>query len=123
MRSGRAVRDKGPQIETAGYPVGKPSWTGSLGPGIHDQRASGGGGPNSDISDVLVCHVKDVMDMDLDELIQKYNRTLRVVGLLRCMLETHHGVTKEREQKMWSLVRHTEFQEFPAWKRHTVWSF
>ena len=33
--------------------------------------------------DVSGFHVKDVMDMDLDELIQKYNRTVRAAGLLR----------------------------------------
>ena len=31
--------------------------------------------------------------MDLDELIQKYNRTVRAPGLLRYMLEADHGLT------------------------------
>ena len=30
-------------------------------------------GPRSEVSDFLGFHVKDVMDMDVDELIQKYN--------------------------------------------------
>jgi hypothetical protein len=61
------------------------------------------------------------MDMDLDELIQKYNRTVRAAGLLRYMLEADHGLTEEPEQKTWTLVRQAEYQEFQAWKRHKVW--
>ena len=73
------------------------------------------------MSDVSSFHVKDVMDMDLDELIQKYNRTVRAAGLLRYMLEADHGLTEEPEQKTWTLVRQSEFQEFQAFKRHKVW--
>ena len=51
------------------------------------------------MSDVSGFHVKDVMDIDLDELIQKYNRTVRAAGLLRYMLEADHGLTEEPEQK------------------------
>ena len=72
------------------------------------------------MSDVSGFHVKDVMDMDLDELIQKYNRTVRAAGLLRYMLEADHGLTEEPEQKTWTLVRQAAFQEFQAWKRHKV---
>ena len=75
------------------------------------------------MSDILAFHVKDVMDMDLDELIQKYNRTVRAAGLLRYMLEANHGVTKKPEHKTWSMVRQSEFQEFQVWKRHKVWCF
>ena len=75
------------------------------------------------MSNVSDFHVKDVMDMDLDELIQKYNRTVFAAGLLRYMLEADHGVTEEPEQKTWSLVRQSELQEFQAWKRHKVWCF
>ena len=78
-------------------------------------------GPRSEMSDVSGFHVKDVMDMDQDELIQKYNRTLRAAGLLRYMLEADDGLTEEPEQKMWTLVRQAEYQEFQSWKRHKVW--
>ena len=57
--------------------------------------------PRSEMSDVSGFHVKEVMDMDLDELLQKYNRTVRAAGLLRYMLEVDHGVTEEPEQKTW----------------------
>ena len=73
------------------------------------------------MSDVSGFHVKDVMDMDLDELIQKYNRTVRAAGLLRYMLEADDGLTEEPEQKTWTLVRQAKYQEFQAWKRHKVW--
>ena len=59
--------------------------------------------------------------MDLDELIQKYNQTVRSAGLLSYMLEAGHGVIAEPEQKTRSLVRQSEFQEFQARKRHKVW--
>ena len=78
-------------------------------------------GPRSEMSDVSGFHVKDVMDMDLDELIQKYNRTVRAAGLLRYMLEADHGPTEEPEQKTWSLVRQGKYQDVQAWKRHKVW--
>ena len=78
-------------------------------------------GPRSEISDVSGFHVKDVIDMDLDELIQKYNRTVRAARLLGYMLEADHGLTKEPEQKTWTLVRQAEYQEFQALKRHKVW--
>ena len=80
-------------------------------------------GPRSVMSDFSAFHVKDVMDMDLDEVIQKYNRTVRVAGLLRYMLEADHGLTEEAEQKTWTLVRQWEFQKFQAWKRHKVWCY
>ena len=72
------------------------------------------------MSDVSGFHVKDVMDMDVDELIQKYNRTMRAAGQLRYVLEADHGVAEEPEQKTWTLVRQAEYQEFQAWKRHRV---
>ena len=78
-------------------------------------------GPRSEMSDVSGFHVKDVMDMDLDELIQKYNRTVRAARVLRYMLEADHGLLEEPEQKTWTLVRQAEYQEFQAWKRHKVW--
>ena len=78
-------------------------------------------GPRSEMSDVSGFHVKDVMDMDLNELIQKYNRTVRAAGLFRYMLEANHGLTEEPEQKTWTLVRQAKYQEFQAWKRHKVW--
>ena len=78
-------------------------------------------GPRSEMSDVSGFHVKDVMDMDLDELIQKYNRIVRAAGLLRYMLEADHRLTEEPEQKTWTLVRQAEYQEFQAWKRHKMW--
>ena len=71
--------------------------------------------------DVSGFHIKDVMDMDLDELIQKYNRTVRAAELLRYMLEADHGLKEELEQKTWTLVWQLEYQEFQAWKRHKVW--
>ena len=55
--------------------------------------------PRSEMSDASRSHVKDVVDMDLDELIQKYNRTVRAAGLLRYMLEADHRVIEEPEQK------------------------
>ena len=61
--------------------------------------------------------------MDLDELIQKYNRTVWAVGLFRYMLEADLLVTEEPEQMTWSSVRQPYFQEFQAWKRHKVWCF
>ena len=78
-------------------------------------------GPRSEMTDVSRFHVKDVMDMDLDELVQIYNRTVRAAGLLRYMLEADHGLTEEPEQQAWTLVRQSEYQEFQAWKRHKVW--
>ena len=78
--------------------------------------------PRSEMSDVSGFHVKDVMDMDPDELLQKYKRTVRAAGLLRYMLEADHGLTEEPEQKTWTLVRQAEYQEFQAWKRHKLWS-
>ena len=78
-------------------------------------------GPRSEMSDLSCFHVKDVMDMDLHELIQKYYRTVRAAGLLRYMLEADHGLSEEPEQKTWTLVRQAEYQEFQAWKRHKVW--
>ena len=68
---------------------------------------TGGGprGPRSEMSDVLNFRAKNVMDMDLDELIQKYNRTVWAAGLLRYMLEADHGLTEEPEQKTWTLVQ------------------
>ena len=78
-------------------------------------------GPRSEMSHVSGFHVKDAMDMDLDKLIQKYNRTVRAAGRLRYMLEADHGLTEEPEQKTWTLVRHSEYQEFEAWKRHKGW--
>ena len=39
------------------------------------------------------------------------------------ILEADHGVTKELEQKTWSLVRQLEFEEFQAWKCHKLWCF
>ena len=37
------------------------------------------------------------------------------------MLEADHGVREEPEQKTWTLVRQSKYQEFQAWKRHKVW--
>ena len=54
-------------------------------------------GPQSEMSDDSSFQVKDVMDMDLDELIQKYNRTVPAARLLRYMLEAGHGVTEKPE--------------------------
>ena len=59
--------------------------------------------------------------MDLDELVQKYNRNVRAAGLLRYMLEADHGLTEEPEQKTWILVRQSKYQEFQASKRHKAW--
>ena len=75
------------------------------------------------MSDVSGFHVKDVMDMDVDKLIQKYNHTLHAARLLRYMLEADHGITQEPEHKTWSLRRQSEFQEFQVWKRLKVWCF
>ena len=75
----------------------------------------------SEMSDVSGFHIKDVIDMDRDELIQKYNRTVRAAGLLSHMLEADHGLTEEPERKTWTRVRQSEFQEFQAWKRHKMW--
>ena len=52
---------------------------------------SGRRGLGSDTSVVSAFQVKDLMDMDLHELIHKYNRTLRVLGLLRYLLEPTTG--------------------------------
>ena len=84
---------------------------------------SGRRGPRSETSGVSSVHVKHVMHMDLDELIQKYNRTVQAAGLLRYRLEADHGVKEEPVQKTWNLVRQLEFREFQAWKRHKVWWF
>ena len=92
-------------------------------PGVYWARGSGRRGPRSEPSDVSAFHVKDVIDMDIDELMQKYNHTLRAAGLLSYMLEADHGVIEEPEQKTWTLVRQSEFQVFQAWKRHKVWCF
>ena len=51
-------------------------------------------GPRSETSDDSGFHVKDVMDIDLNELIQKYNRTVRAAGLLRYMLEADLGLNR-----------------------------
>ena len=80
-------------------------------------------GLRSGISDVSAFHVKDVMAVDVDKLIHKYNRTLRAAGPVSYLLETDHGGKEETEHKMWSLVRHTEFQEFQVLKRYKVWCF
>ena len=61
--------------------------------------------------------------MDLDELIHKNYRTVRAAGLLRYMLEADHGVTEEPEDKTWTLMPESEFQEFQAWKCHKVQCF
>ena len=79
-------------------------------------------GPRSEMSDVSSFHVKDVMNMDQDQMIWKYHRTVRTAGLLRYMLKADHGLTEEPEQKTWRLFRQSEFREFQAWKRHKVWS-
>ena len=78
--------------------------------------------PRSEMSDVSGLHIKDVMNMDLDELIKKYDVTVRA-GVLRYVPEVEHGVAEEPEQKTWSLVRQSEFKEFQVWKRHNVWCF
>ena len=80
-------------------------------------------GPRSEMWDVSVFYIKDFMDMDLGELIHKYNRTVRATELLRYMLEADHRLIEELEQKTWSPVRQSEFQDFQAWKRHKVWCF
>ena len=49
------------------------------------------------MSDVSGFRVKDVMDMDPDKLIHKYNRTVRAAGLLRYMLGADHKLTEEPE--------------------------
>ena len=60
--------------------------------------------------------------MNLDDLIHKYNRNVRAAGLLRYMLESDHGLTEHPEQKRWSPIRQSEFQECQQWKRlHKVW--
>ena len=39
------------------------------------------------------------------------------------MLHADHGVVEEPEQKTWNLMRHSEFQQFQAWKCHKVRCF
>ena len=109
-----------PKSKPEGIPLA--SLSGCEARGVLD-IGSGRRGQRSEMSDVLAFRMKDVIDMDLDGLIQKYNRTLRAAGLLRYMLEADHGVTVEPEHKTWSLVQQLEFQEFQAWKRHKVWCF
>ena len=75
------------------------------------------------MSQVLGFDVKDVMDMDLDYLIQRYNCTVHAAGLLRYMPEANHGLTEEAGRKTCSVVGLSELQEFQAWKRHKVWWF
>ena len=91
-----------------GIPLANPSVQEA--PGVRGTR-SRRRTPRSEMSDISGLHVKDVMDMDLDELIKKYNRTVLGARVLKYMPEVEHGVTEEPEQKTWSPVRQWEFKE------------
>ena len=95
--AGRVFKVDDPKLKPTGIPLASVPRRESRGV---LSTGSGRRGPRADISDISTFHVKDVMDMDRDELMQKYNRTLRAVGLLRYMLQANQRVTEEPEQKM-----------------------